>query len=201
MLHNRSISTWQSILDAAIPEFLEHGYRGASVRSIASRAGASANAITYHFGGKEALYREVLSTFATLQSEQVKSILSGIPETQEEFTLRLEIFLERLLDTYYANRDALMIILREFEQPTLDHDDKIFQDLIEGSRIVADFVRRAQNKGLVGAKVDPDIVAGTLIDRLLNQARYAHTHKRLLTTEMISNRVGAGASPGSDRSN
>lgn len=48
------------MLEAATAAFAAHGYEGASIRGIAASARANQAAISYHFGGKEGLYREVL---------------------------------------------------------------------------------------------------------------------------------------------
>ena len=61
--------TRQALLDHATDVFAETGYELASVREITSRAGANLAAINYHFGGKEALYREVLSLALAALSE------------------------------------------------------------------------------------------------------------------------------------
>ena len=55
-----SDATRSALLDAATTVFAEHGYRDGSVRVITRAAGANQAAITYHFGGKEELYRAVL---------------------------------------------------------------------------------------------------------------------------------------------
>lgn len=52
--------TRQALLDHAADVIAESGYAGASVREITCRASVNQAAINYHFGGKEALYREVL---------------------------------------------------------------------------------------------------------------------------------------------
>jgi AcrR family transcriptional regulator len=52
--------TRQSLLDHATDVFAENGFDRASVREITGRATVNQAAINYHFGGKEALYREVL---------------------------------------------------------------------------------------------------------------------------------------------
>jgi AcrR family transcriptional regulator len=52
--------TRQALLDHATDVFAENGFDRASVREITRRAAANQAAINYHFGGKEALYREVL---------------------------------------------------------------------------------------------------------------------------------------------
>jgi AcrR family transcriptional regulator len=52
--------TRQALLDHATEAFAENGFDRASVRDITGRATVNQAAINYHFGGKEALYREVL---------------------------------------------------------------------------------------------------------------------------------------------
>lgn len=48
------------ILEAAIAEFAEHGYRGASTAGIARRAQVTQPLVHHHFGSKEGLWNEVL---------------------------------------------------------------------------------------------------------------------------------------------
>jgi AcrR family transcriptional regulator len=49
----------RALLDAALEEFAANGFAGTTVRAIADRAGVSKDLISYHFGGKAELYREV----------------------------------------------------------------------------------------------------------------------------------------------
>lgn len=49
----------QRLLAAALDEFSAKGYAGARVQDIAATAGVNKQLITYYFGGKEGLYREV----------------------------------------------------------------------------------------------------------------------------------------------
>jgi AcrR family transcriptional regulator len=178
MSQTRSITTRQSILDAAVSEFWAHGYRGASVRDICARAGASSNAITYHFGSKKKLYQEILDRFAALQLEQVQTALSGALRSQEEFEIRLEMFLAQLLEAYLKNRESLLIVLREFEQLLPQNDESAVRELVGINHALSNFVQKAKDQGFVRENIDADIVAGTLLDRLINQARFAHTHQR-----------------------
>ncbi len=185
MSQTESISTRQTILDAAVSEFWEHGYRGASVRKICARAGASSNAITYHFGSKEKLYQEILDRFAALQLEQAHMALSGELRSQEEFEIRLEMFLTQILVTYLDNRETLLIALREFEQLPPQSDASAIRELIEINHSLSNFVQKAKDKGFVREDVDTGIVAGTLLDRLINQARYAHTHEQFFNVTSL----------------
>lgn len=53
-------ATRRALIEAATNVFAERGYRGGSVRLITRLAGANQAAITYHFEGKDGLYRAVL---------------------------------------------------------------------------------------------------------------------------------------------
>src|ERR1700724_4416019 len=53
----RSIETRVSILNAAITEFAERGFEGASIRVIADRLGLQHPLITYHYRSKDILWR------------------------------------------------------------------------------------------------------------------------------------------------
>lgn len=176
MSQSKNITTRQAILEAAVSEFWAHGFKGASVRDICAQAGASSNGITYHFGSKEKLYQEILDQFAALQLRQTQSALSGELRSQEEFGIRLEMFLTQLLETYLSNRETLLIALREFEQLPPDTDDSALSELMEVNNSLSKFVQKAKDRGFVREDVDTTMVAGTLLDRLINQARYAHTH-------------------------
>ena len=49
--------TRERIVEAAIECFAERGFRGASTREIARRAGTNQGLITYHFRSKDELWR------------------------------------------------------------------------------------------------------------------------------------------------
>jgi TetR/AcrR family transcriptional regulator len=53
----RSVETKTSILNAAIAEFAERGFEGASIRGIADRLGLQHPLITYHYRSKDILWR------------------------------------------------------------------------------------------------------------------------------------------------
>jgi AcrR family transcriptional regulator len=56
----RDTRTRQRVLEAAALLFAERGFRKVTVRQICSRARANVAAISYHFGDKAGLYREVV---------------------------------------------------------------------------------------------------------------------------------------------
>jgi AcrR family transcriptional regulator len=72
-----SDETRAALLDAAALVFLERGFHGASGRQIAERAGFTNPVLYYHFGGKDALYQELIhSAFCSLESMLREAIAS-----------------------------------------------------------------------------------------------------------------------------
>src|ERR1700758_4352796 len=53
----RSLETRTSILNAAIAEFAQRGFAGASIRAVADRLGLQHPLITYHYPSKDILWR------------------------------------------------------------------------------------------------------------------------------------------------
>lgn len=51
-----TVSSRQAILDAARDQFTQHGFKGATVRAIASQAGADPTLIRHFFGDKNGLF-------------------------------------------------------------------------------------------------------------------------------------------------
>ncbi|MDQ3236085.1 MAG: TetR/AcrR family transcriptional regulator [Actinomycetota bacterium] len=71
------------ILDAAFEEFAAKGFKGATIKSIASEAGVNSPALIYHyFPDKEALFNAVLETHAPIRSavENLASLMDRPPE-------------------------------------------------------------------------------------------------------------------------
>lgn len=52
--------TRQALIEAALRCFAKYGYEATSIRLVASMAGKNASLISYHFGNKEGLYRQVI---------------------------------------------------------------------------------------------------------------------------------------------
>ena len=65
----RSVVTRRAILAAALDEFAEKGYDGASTRNIADRAGIDHTLITYHYRNKDTLWKAVAeNSFELIES-------------------------------------------------------------------------------------------------------------------------------------
>jgi AcrR family transcriptional regulator len=93
--------TRERLFEAAVTEFSERGYTGASVRQICRRAKANPAAIKYYFGSKDGLYGEVLGTAAAAFADQQELNDMTVAALDREEAVRLLI------------RQQLMALLRK----------------------------------------------------------------------------------------
>jgi AcrR family transcriptional regulator len=113
------------ILDAALDLFGERGPSGTTVRDIARRASVNVAAISYHFGGKDELYRAVATDLTALIHDRVLEsagpYLATLPETPAAAGQALEALLETIVDVIVGPEEMRRVarfILREQMEPT-----------------------------------------------------------------------------------
>ena len=133
----------QPILLAAIEAFGQRGLEGASTRDIAKAANKPMSAITYHFGGKEGLYKACAEQIARSMGGQMASALAAAEE----------IFTEK--QDGAAARNALSVIFERYAAAMVSDEIAVF----------ARFIVREQ--------MDPteafDILWGGVMGRLLDR--------------------------------
>jgi AcrR family transcriptional regulator len=66
----------QGLIDAALEQFDERGYRGTSIRQIAARAGCTASGFYEHFRSKHAILLEIIDATYTAASAEVEAAVA-----------------------------------------------------------------------------------------------------------------------------
>jgi AcrR family transcriptional regulator len=148
----RSLETRASILNAAIAEFAERGFEGASIRAIADRLGLQHPLITYHYRSKDVLWRAAAEhAFAQIRagwdsSAPENSDLSPLGRLREEYA------------TLFRYTVAFPEFHRFMRQETLTNNPRLKW---VAEAVLAPLLRRlipqivaAQKQGLL-PKVDP----------------------------------------------
>jgi AcrR family transcriptional regulator len=132
------ISTREQVLKAAIQQFAEHGFRGASIRGIASAAGVSPGLVQHHFGTKDGL-RQACDEWVMylLKDTQFQMLQRGAPPVDDSMVDRMNEL-----------------------QPVIDY---MLMSLTSGSEIAAGWFREiteythdALTSGRIGPALDPD---------------------------------------------
>jgi len=148
----RSLETRGAILDAAIAEFAERGFEGASIRAIADRLGLQHPLITYHYRSKDILWRAAAEhAFAQIRAGWDTSVpensdLPPLDRLREEYatlfryTVAFPEFHRFMRQEAFTNNPRLKWVAKTVVAPLLE-------------RLIPQIVA-AQRQGLLPA-VDP----------------------------------------------
>jgi AcrR family transcriptional regulator len=117
--------TKELLIEAAKHLFAKKGFAGTSVKDIADRAEVNVSLISYHFGGKENLYRACLEPFV---EEKIRFFERNIlrPSSAEDFRFRLKLFIEEVIKSEFDQHEPGCIIRRDVEM-----DDPIIMEIFK----------------------------------------------------------------------
>jgi AcrR family transcriptional regulator len=191
--------TRERILDAALGEFADKGYAGARVRQIAGRAGVNAQLISYYFGGKEGLYKELVQRWHSWEA--------GVDEAGLSFADVNAAYLQATFDRPELMR---MFIWEGLAAGGGSSEGAPWPDS-EGPDEVAD-LRRRQAVGEVTDDVDAGYLMLALMGILTTPVTLPHMVERLCGVradseefrtrfpEQLRRIIGHLAGPAADRS-
>lgn len=86
---SRSIETRSKILEAALTEFADKGFEGASTRAIAERADVRHALLIYHFQTKRGIWEAVMTEILTFFRETFDRRLAGLDGVDDVTKLQL----------------------------------------------------------------------------------------------------------------
>jgi TetR/AcrR family transcriptional regulator len=130
-------------MDAAAAEFGAHGYAGARIRAIATRAGVNQQLISYYFDGKEGLYQAMSQQWQQRQRELAPP---GTPMPEQMRRYALEVLRSPESVRVFAWSGL------QYAGPDDDPDRASRTQLLAGS---VDELRALQQAGRLPAEVDP----------------------------------------------
>ena len=146
------------ILAAAANLFAKLGLDKCSTREIAKQSDANISLISYHFGGKEGLYKEVMRAHALEIKANAQEVLSKIDLTKldkETFVFHMEQVIGNIIATRLKNPEVSQILSREklAGMPfSKDIHEEIFYPLVQH---FFRLVKTAQEKGFVKKEINP----------------------------------------------
>ena len=102
-------ATKEAIREAAIIEFRLHGYRGASLETIAAKLGITRAAVLHHYGTKTDLLAAVLNPYLDAVEHVIGRYAWRSPLTPQHRRL----FLADVIDAFIAHHDVAGILIRD----------------------------------------------------------------------------------------
>ena len=146
------------ILAVAAKLFAKLGLDKCSTREIAKLSNSNISLISYYFGGKEGLYREVMRSCALEISEHVlgrSGTLKDQPMTEKHFRQEVEAVVESIIFFRTKYPEVSQIFARE-KLTNLQHSKEIHQEIFYP--LVQSFIEtieRAQKAGFVRKDINP----------------------------------------------
>jgi AcrR family transcriptional regulator len=169
--------TRERLLSSGAELIAENGFDGASVREICAHAETSINMIHHYFGSKQGLLDAIVEQFSSGVFAVPMRLLDKDPRSKQDFLSRIELLFESTLDAYIENRSVLLVVVREQADP---------KALPEYMARFASFLERAKENGFVREEIDPEMITGFFLDRILNQVQLAPWIKRNYGTDLLS---------------
>lgn len=184
------MSKKEIILAASARLIADHSYDSVSIRQIADEANMNSAMISYYFGGKIGLLREIFSQFSTLTLTCVKAAFAQSSNMKE-----LSVHTPReFLNSVRTNRNIYIVGLKEFNRDRHELND-LNQELRDESMRL--FSAKLEEMGISADKSQEEsdmhytVIMGMIFsDYLLGGGAYidddAHfeTYKRVVTSIM-----------------
>lgn len=166
------------LLQAAAELFAARGYDGTAVRGIVARAGTNLNAVNYYFGGKRALYLEVMRSQFAL-NQKATSLQPGAAGQPESLQARLHGFVLATLRRFLDSRSLLpRLTALEILNPSPAFDELIATAHADEQRDLTLLVREA-----LGPQAPPERVSACVRSVLSQCVYYLFMRDALLRTQ------------------
>jgi AcrR family transcriptional regulator len=138
------MNTREKLIETAGRMFAERGFDGVSVRDIVRAAGANLGAVTYHFGGKEALFVEVIMRKTERLRDLAIKIIAGGDAPDVKLSKLLEAYALRIL----CEEPSLKVMFREMISGGVRMPRKAVESVDWRNKIFADVVKDGIRQGI-----------------------------------------------------
>ncbi|MFK8137899.1 MAG: TetR/AcrR family transcriptional regulator [Bdellovibrionales bacterium] len=182
--HKTTDQTRAQLIEAGKALFSEKGFDGTTVKEIANAAGVNISLISYHFDGKEKLYRECVGDHGGKLLEMAKRILTHC-KSEEEFKIRLRMFIDECFMDFVEDPELSLMAFREAEQMNQQNDPVLHANYIRFFEKIIEFIKVGQSNGIAQTEIDPYISAGVLFGGLshfikMNKIRETYFKKSIM---------------------
>ena len=125
-MEERSTATLEKIQQAALAEFLDKGFLGASLRQIVKNAGVTTGAFYGYFSSKEALFNAIVEPHAAAlmgRFMEAQTTFAELPEKEQPEHMGLESgrCVDWMVDYICAHREPVKLLLCCAEGASHEH--------------------------------------------------------------------------------
>lgn len=125
-MEERSTATLEKIQQAALAEFLDKGFLGASLRQIVKNAGVTTGAFYGYFSSKEALFNSIVEPHAAAlmgRFMEAQTTFAELPEKEQSEHMGLESgrCVDWMVDYICAHRETVKLLLCCAEGTSYEH--------------------------------------------------------------------------------
>jgi AcrR family transcriptional regulator len=154
----------QDLIQAAMDVFAESGYKGGSIRDVATRVGISQAGLLHHFSSKHELLAAVLTRRDEIANEMIAVEVDGVPRLPTGIALLRAIAGMPASNSLTRGLVSLFTVLGA-EATSPDHDaHEYFRGRYVTTRgDLARMFREVAAEGHLRPEVDPDRAARTMI--------------------------------------
>ena len=167
----------RALLNAAKKLFAKKGLGGTSIRDIATEANVNSSMISYYFSGKEGLYKDCLREIGESRLSFAKEILKPTGD-RAEFKIKLKMFIENMFSLYLEDRDAGLIIVREYDRQNSPAEKVFRETFLKMFELLEVFFKKAQSSGVISKSKDPFILSSLFFGSLSSQMRLDHIKEK-----------------------
>jgi AcrR family transcriptional regulator len=176
-------NTREKLLKSAEKVFAEKGFHGATVKAIADEAGCNVSLISYHFEGKEGLFRVLLEGFGQDRLRDAEKILQPA-ESAEDLRAKLRLWIQQFLLCHVQEASICSILDRENIL-----EEEFLWDIFEGTFLkafhaLAKFLEHAKKSGLVRKDVDTAIASSFLFGSLSKMGHNQKIQKKIFNVSI-----------------
>jgi AcrR family transcriptional regulator len=159
--------TRDRLIQVAKTLFAEKGFDGSTVKDIADKAKVNISLISYHFQGKEGLYRTCLEQFGKARLAATEKLLQK-PASYEEFRVRLEMFVEEIFSANLEEPELSRIVTRECDLQSAVAIDIFRNTFLRCHETLVNFLKAAQDHGILRKELHPEMTAGVLMGGIIH---------------------------------
>lgn len=158
------------ILKCARALFAKKGFEAVSVREIAKESGHNLSMISYYFGGKEGLYKEILTRHLLMVGGAVGKLFKSHPNremTAKDIRADLKSMVTIIVTMKYDNPEMMAIMQRERVNGlpfARDLHEKLIGPI---AAQLVDVFKEAQKKKIIRSGFDPGAFLGVLFEAIV----------------------------------